>query len=109
MKTRFRGPLVARTSLGRLAQPCGEGATTYSKVPANGCIPNNSSPGVVVPNSACHAGGRGFESRRSRKKDLQTGNLCCPTRRRIEPDYTDFFRSETRKRAKTARNRSAGS
>jgi hypothetical protein len=45
---------------------------------------------------ACHAGGRGFESRRCRKKSLQIGILCCPLGRQIGPDqigpdYTDFF------------------
>src|SRR5947208_6049531 len=66
MKTRFRGPLVAQTSLGRLAQPCGAEDTSERKVPANEPVQRRSRPGVVVPESACHAGGRGFESRRSR-------------------------------------------
>ena len=66
MKTRFRGPLVAQTSVGRLAQPCGAGLTPELKSPANVAVERRSSPGVVAPDSACHAGGRGFESRRSR-------------------------------------------
>jgi hypothetical protein len=36
------------------------------KVPANKAVWRRSSPRVVVPDSACHAGGRAFESRRSR-------------------------------------------
>jgi len=75
MKTRFRGPLVAQTSIGRLAQPCGAKDTRERKIPANEPVQRCSSPGVVVPNSACHAGGRGFESRRSRKSPCKSVRL----------------------------------
>ena len=61
-----RGPLVAQTSIGRLAQPSGAGLTRESTSPANEAVRRGSSLGVVLPDSACHAGGRGFESRRSR-------------------------------------------
>jgi hypothetical protein len=82
LKTRFRGPLVAQTSVRRLAQPCGAEPTVERKAPANERVQGRSSPGVVVPDSACHAGGRGFESRRSRLlKCLQTGTSCCLSRR----------------------------
>jgi hypothetical protein len=37
------------------------------KAPANDCVQQRLTPGVVASDSACHAGGRGFESRRSRK------------------------------------------
>ena len=37
----------------------------------------------ATPN--CHAGGRGFESRRSRTKSLQKGMVCCPARRGAAP------------------------
>jgi hypothetical protein len=74
MKTRSRGPLVAQTSVGRLAQPCGAGLTPELKGPANVAVQRRSSPGVVAPDAACHAGGRGFESRRSRKN---TCKLAC--------------------------------
>ncbi len=67
--TTFRGPLVAQTSMRRLAQPCEAGAASGRKAPVNEAIRRSSSPGVVVPDSACHAGGRGFESRRSRLKN----------------------------------------
>jgi hypothetical protein len=66
-ETRFRGPLVAQTSIRRLAQPCGAAVRRGLKVPANEADRGSSSPRVVVPDPACHAGGRGFESRRSRK------------------------------------------
>src|ERR687888_2494129 len=68
IKTGSRGPLVAQTSMRRLAQPRREGVTVGGKVPANTTVLRSSSSAVVVPDSACHAGGRGFESRRSRKR-----------------------------------------
>ena len=66
MKTSFRGPLVAQTSIGRLAQPCGARPTLEAKSPANEAVWRSSSPPVSAPDPVCHAGGRGFESRRSR-------------------------------------------
>src|SRR3989441_12771466 len=66
MKTSFCGPLVAQTSVGRLAQPCGEDVAAQRKAPANGPVQIRLSRSVVALGSACHAGGRGFESRRSR-------------------------------------------
>src|SRR5437764_11352671 len=89
MKTRFRGPLVAQTSIRRLAQPCGAEAASEPKVPANEDVQRRWAPGVVVPDSACHAGGRGFESRRSRQKSLQIEIFCCPLGR----DSTAGFRN----------------
>jgi hypothetical protein len=74
IEARFRGPLVAQTWTGRLAQPCEAASPLALKVPANEAVPRRSSLHVVVPDSACHAGGRGFESRRSRlPKCLQHG------------------------------------
>jgi hypothetical protein len=58
-----RGPNVRRTI----------GSTTRSRVvlgtkaPANDAVPRRSAPSAVASDSACHAGGRGFESRRSRR------------------------------------------
>jgi hypothetical protein len=82
-RTRFRGPLVAQTSIRRLAQPRAAEATSGQKVPANDVVQRRSLSRVVVPDSACHAGGRGFESRRSRlSKFLQNAIFCCLNRQR---------------------------
>ena len=64
--TTSRGPLVAQTSIGRFAQPCGARLTPELESAANDAVQRSSSPSVFLPDSACHAGGRGFESRRSR-------------------------------------------
>jgi hypothetical protein len=71
-----RGPLVAQTSTGRTAQPCVVGSPSGRKVPASKAVQRRSSPSVAVPDSACHAGGRGFESRRSRCS-------VCPANKRL--------------------------
>src|SRR5918994_6548719 len=68
LKAKVRDPLVAQTSVRRLAQPCAAEPPAERKVPANEDVQRRSSSGVVVSDSACHAGGRGFESRRSRRK-----------------------------------------
>ena len=66
VETSFRGPLVAQTSIRGLAQPCGAERAQQAKEPATEAVLRRSSPSVAVPDAACHAGGRGFESRRSR-------------------------------------------
>ena len=76
-KTRSRGPLVAQTSVRRLAQPCGADLPREPQTPANEAMLRSSSSGVVVPDSACHAGGRGFESRRYRRKRPANRLFCC--------------------------------
>jgi hypothetical protein len=59
-------PMVAQTSTRRLAQPCGAEVPLAVRTPAKRLDQRRCSTDVVAPNSACHAGGRGFESRRSR-------------------------------------------
>jgi hypothetical protein len=66
-----RGPSVRRTI----------GSTTRSRVvlgtkaPANDAVPRRSAPSAVASDSACHAGGRGFESRRSRKSPCKLASF----------------------------------
>ena len=57
-----RGPNVAWT----IGSTMRSGVAARAQVPANETVRRTSSAAVVVPDSACHAGGRGFESRRSR-------------------------------------------
>ncbi len=69
-----RGPNVSQT----IGSTMRSGANRRTKGPANEQVRRRSSSGVAMPDSACHAGGRGFESRRSRlSKCLQTRGLCC--------------------------------
>jgi hypothetical protein len=102
MKTRSRGPLVAQTSVGRLAQTCGAGLTPELKSPANVAVQRRSSPGVVAPDSACHAGGRGFESRRSRKNPCKSPSCVVGLDARSRPT-TQLSLKATRKRSKSGR------
>ena len=64
--TAFCGPLVAQTVVTRLAQPCGADAVSSRKYLQMRLLSRARRRGVVAPDSACHAAGRGFESRRSR-------------------------------------------
>jgi hypothetical protein len=74
----------------------------------NRAIARQSSPIVVLAEHACHAGGRGFESRRSRKKFCKSAYCVVRIDGRSEPTTQTFSRRD-QKRAKTARNRSPGS
>ena len=67
----------------RIGSTMRSGDAPCRKVPANVGVAGRSSLSVVVPDSACHAGGRGFESRRSRfSMCLQIGTFSCHTRRK---------------------------
>jgi hypothetical protein len=55
-----------------LAQPCGAELSSRRKMTANEADQRGLSPDVVVRDSACHAGGRGFESRRSRRSPCKS-------------------------------------
>ncbi len=78
----FRGPNVGSRIGSTMRSAAGPGR----KTPANDAVPRRSSLSVVVPDSACHAGGRGFESRRSVQKTLSNGLFCCRMReRRSDP------------------------
>jgi hypothetical protein len=68
-----------------------EAATAGSKRPAHGGNPRLSPLRPQAPRPACHAGGRGFESRRSRStKPLQTSTLSCLLRR-DKPSLKESF------------------
>ena len=69
------GPLVARTPDSGPTQPSGTTGREVCKGPANGVVRSGSSRSVAVAEVACHAGGRGFESRRSRKAPANQGLL----------------------------------
>jgi hypothetical protein len=68
-----RGPNVDAT----IGSTMRSRAASGRKAPVNETIRRSSSPGVVVPDSACHAGGRGFESRRSRFLFAEVSCRCC--------------------------------
>jgi hypothetical protein len=61
------GPVVAQTSVGRRKQASGVGAPGEPVSVAFAGVCRRQWSGVAPVSAVCHAGGRGFESRRSRK------------------------------------------
>jgi hypothetical protein len=81
MKTSFGGPLVAQNVARTTDSTTRGGGAGTRNMPANYAVRRRLSSGVVMSDSACHAGGRGLESRRSRLSEcLQMGTLRCLTR-----------------------------
>jgi hypothetical protein len=73
----------------------------------NRAIARQSSPIVVSVEQACHAGGRGFESRRSRKNSCKLA-YCVVWRDVRSMPNTHTFLEPTTKRPRMARNAVAG-
>jgi hypothetical protein len=82
-----RGPNVDWT----IGSTMRRGNDPEAKVPANDAVRTSSSPSIVVPDTACHAGGRGFESRRSRPKNPASPHTALPgqTPTSARPHKTD--------------------
>jgi len=62
----FRWPTRGPNAASRIYATMRPGHTSEQKSPASAIDRGGSSSDVAVPEAACHAGGRGFESRRSR-------------------------------------------
>jgi hypothetical protein len=74
-------PRSARSDSAQPSGPTARNPATHAGLGAFTC--SRSSAGVLAL-AACHAGGRGFESRRSRlSKRLQNGMLCCLNRQSL--------------------------
>ena len=84
-------------------------ATPRSEGPGHAANPRSvpTNPGRARP--ARHAGGRGFESRRSPRKSPCKSASCVVRLDGGSPPTTQTFSRRQRKRAKTARNPSSGS
>ena len=70
-------------------QPSGIESAEAPNSPMNRPIARQSSPIVAFPEPACHAGGRGFESRRSRKRPCGSDLDCRLGETRAERLYRD--------------------
>ncbi len=70
-----RGPILAQTSSAPLSTGIGDGPANRLDSAVNQGDPRSPSPTVALPKVACHAGGRGFESRRSR---FRSACMCFP-------------------------------
>jgi hypothetical protein len=66
-------------------------STSVSRLPSSGHRRGGEARAKRTP--ACHAGGRGFESRRSRRNTLPMGIFCCPFWRNRPPALRSVTRA----------------
>ena len=89
-------------------EECGFASGAGLETAANVANAGRSSPIVVTVNVTCHAGGRGFESRRSRKKTCKSACCVVGSGGTLQPTTQTLVRDGP-KRAKTTRKRDCSS